>query len=171
MSSHVAKTRTQTSVSGRLGDGSSSGRDHLVTVVEHEIVALATRLRANAPLAAQGIHERLTVSAYRILLRINDETDVRITDLAANFQVGKPTMSRQVGALEQLGLVARRPDPDDGRGTLVSLTEQGRSAFDRAQTRRHAWIDGLMSGFTDDQAHTFAALLRQFVGRQGSAED
>ncbi len=141
-------------------------RDELVTAVEHEIVALATRLRAGAPLAAHDIHERLTVGAYRILLRINDETDARITDLAVHFEVGKPTMSRQVAALEQLGLVRRRPDPDDGRGAFVSLTEQGRAAFARARARRHKWIDGLMAGFADDEARVFAELLHRFVSRR-----
>lgn len=144
-------------------DRPEGDRDVLVTAVEHEIVALASKLRAGTPVAAHDIHERLTVGAYRILLRVTEEHEARITDLAGHFEVGKPTMSRQVAALEQLGLVQRRPDPDDGRGALVSLTGEGRDAFARARARRHAWIDSLMAGFSDAEAHTFAQLLRRFV--------
>jgi DNA-binding MarR family transcriptional regulator len=150
-------------------NGPDHDRDALVTAVEHEIVALATRLRAGTPLAAHDIHERLTVGAYRILLRVTEEHEARITDLACYFEVGKPTMSRQVAALEQLGLVQRRPDPDDGRGALVSLTGAGRAAFDRARTRRHQWIDSLLADFSDAEAHTFAELLRRFVQHRGDA--
>lgn len=147
-------------------DGPQPDREALVTAVEHEIVTFATRLRAGAPLAAHDIHEHLTVGAYRILLRINEETDARITDLAGYFEVGKPTMSRQVAALEQLGLVQRRPDPEDGRGALVSLTVQGSAAFARARDRRHEWIEGMLGGFTDEEAAVFAGLLHRFVNRR-----
>ena len=46
-------------------------------------------------------------------------------------------MSRQLRALEELGLVARAPDPADGRASLVQLTEEGRERF-RACARRAA---------------------------------
>lgn len=74
-------------------------------------------------------------------------------------------MSRQVAALEQLGLVARRPDPADGRGALVSLTDDGRTAFARARARRHEWIAGRLREFTDSEVSTFAGLLSRFVRR------
>lgn len=142
---------------------SEDRRDRAVSDVEQEVVAFVTRIRAGASTAAKDLHHQLTVSAYRILVRINEETGSRITDLAAHFEVGKPTMSRQVAALEQIGLVIRRPDPADGRGALVSLTDDGRSAFARARTRRHRWIGGLLEDFTDAEVETFSTLLARFV--------
>jgi DNA-binding MarR family transcriptional regulator len=53
----------------------------------------------------------------------------RATDLAAYFGVGKATMSRQLRALEDLGLVAREPDPADGRAFLVHLTDEGLARY------------------------------------------
>lgn len=44
-------------------------------------------------------------------------------------------MSRQLRALEVLGLVAREPDPADGRASLVGLTEEGRERFLRVRGR------------------------------------
>jgi DNA-binding MarR family transcriptional regulator len=53
--------------------------------------------------------------------------------------------------MEQRGLVARQPCPGDARGALISLTEQGRAALERAapphvaSVRRHI-IDLLTPG-------------------------
>ncbi len=47
-------------------------------------------------------------------------------------------MSRQLRALEDLGLVAREPDPADGRARLVHLTEEGRSRVGRVREARRA---------------------------------
>lgn len=47
-------------------------------------------------------------------------------------------MSRQLRALEDLGLVAGEPDPADGRARLVHLTEEGRSRVGRLREARRA---------------------------------
>lgn len=46
--------------------------------------------------------------------------------LASAFQVTRPTMTSTLARMERAGLVAIRPDPRDGRGKLVSVTEKGR---------------------------------------------
>lgn len=46
--------------------------------------------------------------------------------LASAFQVTRPTMTSTLARMERSGLVAIRPDPQDGRGKLVSVTEKGR---------------------------------------------
>lgn len=46
--------------------------------------------------------------------------------LASAFQVTRPTMTSTLARMERAGLVAIRPDPQDGRGKLVSVTDTGR---------------------------------------------
>lgn len=140
-----------------------SDRESGVWAVEHEVVAFITRVRAGAAATARDLHPDLTASAYRILVHLDADPQVRITDLAAAFEVGKPTMSRQVAALEGMGFVRRRPDPSDGRGALVSLTDAGRSALTTARTRRHEWVGHLLRDFSDDELRSFAGLLNRFV--------
>ncbi len=50
--------------------------------------------------------------------------------LASALQVTKGAVTNTVGKLEAKGYLAVRPDPEDGRGKLVSLTEEGRAARD-----------------------------------------
>ena len=48
--------------------------------------------------------------------------------LGALLRVGKSSMTGLVHRAEQAGLVQRTPDPEDGRSTLILLTEKGRHA-------------------------------------------
>lgn len=47
--------------------------------------------------------------------------------LASAFQVTRPTITSTLGRMLQAGLIEIRPDPADGRGKLVSITEAGRA--------------------------------------------
>jgi DNA-binding MarR family transcriptional regulator len=51
--------------------------------------------------------------------------------LASAFQVTRPTMTSTLARLERSGLVSIRPDPSDGRGKLVSITQAGRAMRQR----------------------------------------
>lgn len=152
-------------ITAEHGLAEPTGRDELVTAVEEDVVAFSVRTRTGQAALARRFAPDLTLAAYRILVQIDGDGDSRVTDLAAEFDVGKPTMSRQVSALEELGLVRRRPDPTDGRGALVSLSAAGRTLLQRARTRRHAWIEYLLAQFDDAEAARFADLFHRFVSR------
>ncbi|HEY5516147.1 MAG TPA: MarR family transcriptional regulator [Pengzhenrongella sp.] len=62
---------------------------------------------------------------------------VRLRELAEHVRLSQPGLSRLVDRMEADGLVRRTPDPHDGRGTLVSLTDHGRES-QRATGRLHA---------------------------------
>ncbi len=50
---------------------------------------------------------------------------LRVTDLSAAERITQPGMTGLLARLEAAGLVVRRPDPTDGRATLVSVTQAG----------------------------------------------
>ena len=52
--------------------------------------------------------------------------------LADAFQVTRPTMTSTLARLERGEMIAIKPDPADGRGKLVSLTEKGHAAREAA---------------------------------------
>lgn len=54
-----------------------------------------------------------------------DIQGTRLTDMAQRAAVTKQSMSELVAQLETLGLVARRPDPLDGRARIVHFTARG----------------------------------------------
>jgi len=67
---------------------------------------------------------------------------VTLGELAAAEQVRPPTMTRLVQALEGEGLVARTPDPDDGRVTRLAATAKGRRLLAAGRARRVKTLAG-----------------------------
>src|SRR5688572_1114179 len=114
------------------------GVDQEFLALERELTVLLRRARASSGEMVREVHPDLESSAYGLLVRLEELGRQRATELAAYIGVGKATMSRQLRALEQLGLIAREPDPADGRAWLVDLTEEGRTRVGRVREARRA---------------------------------
>jgi DNA-binding MarR family transcriptional regulator len=61
---------------------------------------------------------------------------LRITELCAAERISQPGMTGLVTRMETAGLVTRRPDPTDGRATLVSVTDAGATYLNRLHQAR-----------------------------------
>jgi DNA-binding MarR family transcriptional regulator len=73
------------------------------------------------------------------------------------------TMTNRIDRLAQAGLVRRRPDPEDRRGVLVTLTETGLTRVDSAFSDLLRREHDLLGSLTPDDQHTLAALLRTLL--------
>lgn len=62
-----------------------------------------------------------------------DSGPQRQSDLVAVFDTDSASMTRTVQRLERAGFVRRRPDPDDGRATLVDCTAAGMALRERIE--------------------------------------
>lgn len=67
--------------------------------------------------------------AWRVLAELEQSGAARVSELAAQQRVAQPSMTGLLHRLEGEGWIARRPDPDDGRASLVSITEAGLAAL------------------------------------------
>ena len=122
-------------------DALPSGADRPFLALERELTVLLRRARASQGEMAREVHPDLESAAYGLLVRLDECGRQRATALAGYIGVGKATMSRQLRALEELGLVAREPDPADGRASLVALTDEGRRRVGRVrEARRERYV-------------------------------
>ena len=80
--------------------------------------------------------------------------------LARAFQVSKPAMTKIVHKLEQKGFVGVEPDPDDGRGKLVGLTQAGDEAWHRAILTLMPLVEEFRSRFTYSELKQTLPLLQ-----------
>ena len=107
---------------------------------------------------------QLSLTAISTLSALERRGPQRISELAALQGVAQPSMTVLVGSLEQAGLVARRPDPSDGRAVLVSLTPEGGQLLAgkrRAGAERLSELVGKLSAEEADAlAAAVPALLR-----------
>jgi DNA-binding MarR family transcriptional regulator len=69
----------------------------------------------------------LSDTDYDVLSTLSEKpgSTWRARDLAAQLLWSTSRLAHHVGRMEQRGLVTREPSADDGRGSLISLTDQG----------------------------------------------
>ncbi|MFF4275053.1 MarR family winged helix-turn-helix transcriptional regulator [Streptomyces sp. NPDC001536] len=150
---------------GGQADGSGVSRSGVdqpeFLALERELTVLLRRARANQGEMAREVHPDLESSAYGLLVRLDECGQQRATELAAYIGVGKATMSRQLRALETLGLVTRAPDPADGRAWLVELTQEGRTRVGRVRNARRARYAGRLADWDPGEVGELARLLQQ----------
>jgi len=73
------------------------------------------------------------------------------------------TMTNRIDRLESKDLVARMPDPTDGRGVLVQLTQSGKSAVDRALEELLSREKSLLATVSKADREKLASVLRDIV--------
>jgi DNA-binding MarR family transcriptional regulator len=88
--------------------------------------------------AAEDIWADISMREYDVLYTLSKCPEpVRISELNRHVLLSQPALSRMVDRLAERGLLQRQPDPADGRGVRLSLTETGR-AVQRQVGRGHA---------------------------------
>ncbi|MGG7507936.1 MarR family winged helix-turn-helix transcriptional regulator [Plantibacter sp. YIM 135249] len=86
-----------------------------------------------------------------------------ISALAAAIGVDQPRASRLVAEATERGHVRRAVDPQDGRRSVVQLTDAGRAILHEAHRGRRDAVTTALSGFTAAETEQFATLLSRFV--------
>ena len=95
----------------------------------------------------------LTQAEYDVLLTVTRGNDMtaRLRDVTANMLISQPSVSRLVDRMAARGLIAKCPDPEDGRGALVRATEAGASSFRKVASAHGRSIAERMSLLDDDE--------------------
>ena len=118
---------------------------------------LLVAARNTAPRLEDGVD----VTAYPVLFVVAGAGTARISDIATTLHNDVSTVSRQVSSLVGLELLEKSADPNDGRASVVSLTERGRAALDRIQASRAEWFQGLLSDWEGPETAAFVERLRE----------
>src|SRR5437764_2225383 len=103
----------------------------------------------------------LTFARYEalVLLTFSRRGALPLGVIGQRLMVHPTSVTNTIGRLERNGLVARQPNPADGRGTLAAITEQGRAVVGRATADLMAARFG-MGGYRGDELTELFTLLR-----------
>src|ERR1700691_2762585 len=96
-----------------------------------------------------------------LLRAIVEAGEIRASDLASHLFVTKTSISRYVKGMLDEGLLIQRPDPTDGRATLLSVSASGRREFEEREARRSALLRDLCAGWTADEVRELTVLLQR----------
>jgi DNA-binding MarR family transcriptional regulator len=101
-------------------------------------------------------------AAYRLLACLVIEGPRRNTALAERVRSDSSTVSRQVSALVQHGLVERRSDPADGRACLLAATPEGTEAFQEHRRERNRRVAEVVGHWPEHDQRLLVDLLTRF---------
>jgi len=122
------------------------GTDRTETLrqLEQEVGVLVRRVRRIIGVRARAVHPELQGVSYLMLGYLVQHGPLRASALCSVFDMDKGAVSRHIQHLLDLDLVDRTPDPDDGRATLISVSEEGtRRLGDVAEHRRRLLAERL----------------------------
>lgn len=137
-------------------------RPESLRLLEHEIGVMIRRIRRVIGVRARAVHADLQPASYLMLAHLAERGPLRSSAIAETFDVDKGAISRQVQHLVDLGLVARTPDPEDGRASLVSATEDAVRRLADVAAQRREWLEERLGSWTEDELTGFVADLGRY---------
>ncbi|WP_431233763.1 MarR family winged helix-turn-helix transcriptional regulator [Mycolicibacterium psychrotolerans] len=114
---------------------------------EEDIGGVAEAIRQAALLAMRHLlnREELSVSAMEVLHTLSVEGPTRITTLSEAIHVSQPAMTQLIQRLGRRNLVARVTDPEDGRATVVNLTQSARDLLHRLRNEDNEKLAAMLA--------------------------
>jgi len=129
-------------------------------VLEGLIDALADVARRHRNLTLRVYRESGLPAAQVTVLAVAARLgESRMSDLAEELLVDPSVISRHVSQLEQSGNVERRPDPADGRATLIRLTQRGEETLAEVRRLRRRHLQEALAGWDEDEVADLNATL------------
>jgi DNA-binding MarR family transcriptional regulator len=127
--------------------------DESVYRLRNAVMLTARRLRAAAA------EEGLSPAQSGVLATLVRQGPMRAGDLAAAEALNPTMLSRILGHLEEAGLIARGPDPDDARSTVARPTAAGKRLVNRLRARRAAVLRERLADLPPEHTEALKAAL------------
>lgn len=141
-------------------------RDAALRTIDHALVQL---ILDGTPARAQiGEDLRLRTgrslpdSSLVIIGRLHNKA-IRLTQLAQLVGVTPSTMSRQIQQLERKGFIDRTADEQDGRATIVTLSEGGLRMAEVLSAVRDAFLQRILEGWSEEDILLLSPLLERLA--------
>jgi DNA-binding MarR family transcriptional regulator len=158
----------------------AGGQDSVARVIAHwhrarpeldvePIGVLLRLLRLQTILAPrlESLFERfgLRTADFAVLATLVRLAEQAVSQRRLGLELGLSpgTVSLRVDRLVRRGLVRRGPDPNDGRGALISLSERGRELFEACAPEHLSNSRELLAGLTEYERDRLARLLGKLL--------
>ncbi|MGA7852091.1 MAG: MarR family transcriptional regulator [Candidatus Acidiferrales bacterium] len=110
--------------------------EHAATELALALGILVRRLRSEVPSES---HE-LSWAQMAVMRRLDNDGPATTADLARAEGVKPQSMGAIIAALEENGIVERKPHPTDGRQMNIALTAKGATVRKDARVAKRAWL-------------------------------
>ena len=96
-----------------------------------------------------------TMATGLALLSIDPENGTPSTSLGPKMGMEATSLSRTLKAMEEKGLIIRKPNPEDGRGVLIHLTDFGKEKRNYSKERVLIFNDTIKKNVSEEQLKHF----------------
>jgi len=118
----------------------------------HAIGLLVRRVRA-----AAASHE-LSLTEAAVLSRIDKNGPLTTADLARAEGMKPQSMGSTIAALEEMGLIERKPHPTDGRQVNIALTPKGAAVRQSSRDQKRTWLAQAIAQLDEHERETLFAV-------------
>jgi DNA-binding MarR family transcriptional regulator len=103
--------------------------------------------------AAARSHE-LSLTEASVMGRLAKHGPATTADLARAEGMKPQSMGTTIAALEEMGMVERKPHPTDGRQVNIGLTAKGAAVRKSAKDAKHTWLIHAISQLVESERET-----------------
>jgi DNA-binding MarR family transcriptional regulator len=133
-----------------------------LNVAPLEVLSRITRIARHLDIARRSAFADLDTWGFDVLAalrRSGEPYQLSPGQLLQETMVTSGTMTNRLDRLEELNLITRKPDPRDGRGSLVTLTKSGMRAVDAAMEDLLEQEGAFLQSLTEAERVKLASLL------------
>ncbi|MEU6149852.1 MarR family transcriptional regulator [Actinosynnema sp. NPDC047251] len=127
-------------------------------------MALVRLNKMHACVAAQMSKAGMDKASFVLLANLMHLGPARSSALAEAVFSDPSTVSRQVATLVKEGWVERRADPDDGRASVLAVTDAGRRLLEERRLMRNQSIARMLADWPEEDLGAFIDYFERFVG-------
>ncbi len=117
----------------------------------------------------QAIKFDSTMATGFTLLNIDPENGTPSTALGPKMGMEATSLSRTLKSMEEKGLIERHPNPEDGRGVLIYLTDFGRKKREYSRDRVLIFNETIKKNISEDKLNHFyevAELINEMISNK-----
>jgi DNA-binding MarR family transcriptional regulator len=103
--------------------------------------------------AAAASHE-LSLTEAAVMTRLAKDGPATIADLARAESMKPQSMGTTIAALEEMGMVERKPHPTDGRQVNIELTARGAAVRKSTREAKRTWLAQAVAGLDEQEQRT-----------------
>jgi DNA-binding MarR family transcriptional regulator len=134
-----------------------SAHNQIFTMKDKTIdyVLRTTWLAVNKMYNEEASKFETTMATGFALLSIDPEEGTPSTTLGPKMGMEATSLSRTLKTMEEKGLIERKPNPEDGRGVLIHLTDFGREKRDYSRERVIIFNEAIKANISEDKLRNF----------------
>lgn len=130
-----------------------------VAGLEAQLAQLFATARAHMLGRAAAVHPDLSPSAFKVISALVRGGPCHAVRLSSELAADKSVISRLVRQLEDLGLVERRADPDDGRAFVIAATPVAVRKVEAVRDESRGTLHRFLAGWDEADIRQLTELL------------